>query len=106
MENANAAAANQGVPAPWAKPAEVAPETAVTSSPEPVETAPEVAKAAAPTAAETATVTVTVPKAFTLRLDHQREIKVAAGVQQMEVTNANHWYSKANGVTIYNPQGE
>lgn len=46
-------------------------------------------------------VTVTVPKAFNLRLDHFREFKFKAGVQEMERVVAEHWYSKANGVTIY-----
>ena len=48
-------------------------------------------------------VTATVPKAFILRLDHFREIQFKAGVQEMERAHADHWYSKANGVTIYAP---
>lgn len=48
-------------------------------------------------------VTVTVPKAFKLRIDNFRELNIKAGVQEMEAELANHWYSKANGVEIYKP---
>lgn len=48
-------------------------------------------------------VTVTVPKAFKLRIDHFREFDFKAGVQEMERSVAEHWYSKANGITIYEP---
>jgi hypothetical protein len=51
-------------------------------------------------------VTATVPKAFTLRLDHFREINFKAGVQEMERSHAEHWYSKANGVMVYKPRKE
>ena len=47
------------------------------------------------------TVTVTVPKAFNLRLDNHRVIAFPAGVQEMERQHAEHWYSKAWGVVIY-----
>lgn len=48
-------------------------------------------------------VIVTVPKAYKLCLDgfHMREFK--AGIQQMERSHAEHWYSVANGVAIYTP---
>ncbi len=48
-------------------------------------------------------VTVTVPHDYNLRLDHFREFKFKAGVQEMEREVAEHWYSKANGVTVYEP---
>jgi len=50
-------------------------------------------------------VTVTVPKGYKLRIDSHRELTVNAGVQQMERSLAEHWYSKANKVEIYNPKG-
>ena len=66
----------------------------------PIEPIPE---AVAPVVDETIqTVTVTVPKAFKLRLDDHTEYQFQAGVQQMDPTVASHWYSVANGVTIYN----
>lgn len=46
-------------------------------------------------------VTVVAPRAFKLRLDHFRELDIKAGVQEMERAHADHWYSKANGLTIY-----
>ncbi len=50
------------------------------------------------------TVTVTVPKAFKLRLDHNTELKFDAGIQEMDPKVANHWFAKANGVEIYQPK--
>lgn len=47
-------------------------------------------------------VTVTVPKAFTLHGDDGRAVTYEAGVQEMPAANANHWYSRANGVQQYN----
>jgi hypothetical protein len=46
-------------------------------------------------------VTVTVPKAFKLRTTHDHVVDYAAGICEMPVEHAEHWYSKANGVTIY-----
>lgn len=48
-------------------------------------------------------VTVTAPKDFKLVLDHFREVQIKAGIQEMERAWAEHWWSKANGVTIYTP---
>ena len=47
------------------------------------------------------TVTVTVPKAYILRNDTHAEVHIKAGVQEMSLVDASHWYSVANGVTIY-----
>ena len=47
------------------------------------------------------TVTVTVPKAYKLRIDNHQLIDVAAGIQEMERSHAEHWWSKAQGVKIY-----
>lgn len=49
-------------------------------------------------------VTVIVPKAFTLTRDDRAEIPFAAGVQEMYVEDAEHWYSQANGVAEYKPR--
>jgi len=46
-------------------------------------------------------VTVIVPKAYTLTLDDGRVLLVPAGIQEMSVDNAAHWFSKAQGVTVY-----
>ncbi len=48
-------------------------------------------------------VTVFVPKAFVLNLDHFRKVSIPAGVQEMEKLWADHWWSKANKVEVYNP---
>jgi len=50
------------------------------------------------------TVTVTVPKAFKLRLDHNTELKFEAGIQEMDPKVAEHWFAKANGVEVYQPK--
>jgi len=48
-------------------------------------------------------VTVLIPKDFTLTLEDHREVKYKAGVDEMPVEHADHWYSKAMGVEIYDP---
>ena len=48
-------------------------------------------------------VTVTSPKAFKLRVDNHVTVDYKAGVQEMPVSHAEHWYSKANGVVVYKP---
>ena len=84
-------------------PVDITPAPVVAPAPKkevPIEPIPE---AVAPVVDETIqTVTVTVPKAFKLRLDDHTEYQFQAGVQQMDPTVASHWYSVANGVTIYN----
>ena len=49
-----------------------------------------------------ALVIVTVPKAFQLRLDAHKVVSIKVGVQKMALNIANHWYSKVNGVEIFN----
>jgi hypothetical protein len=49
------------------------------------------------------TVTVVVPKAYVLRLDDNSELRIPAGVQEMNPAHAAHWYSEANGVSVYKP---
>lgn len=61
----------------------------------------EAAPAAPEEAADDGMVTVTVPKAFTLRTDHFTEHKIKPGVQKMSREMAEHWYCKANGVEIF-----
>ena len=60
-----------------------------------------VAEPVAEVVATPATVTVTVPKAFKLRMTHHAEVEFRAGVCEMTREQAEHWYSKANGVVIY-----
>jgi hypothetical protein len=50
---------------------------------------------------DTVYVTVTVPKAFKLRTTHDHVVDYAAGICEMPLEHAEHWYSVANGVTIY-----
>lgn len=49
-------------------------------------------------------VTATVPKAFKLRIDNHVIVDYKPGVQEMPLSHAEHWYSKANGVQVYNPK--
>lgn len=49
-------------------------------------------------------VTVTVPKAFKLRIDHHQVYEIKAGIQPMKKHLAESWYAKANGVVIYQPK--
>ncbi len=46
-------------------------------------------------------VTVTVPRAFKLTLDHATVKQYNAGIQPMLKAHADHWWSKANGVVEY-----
>ena len=100
--------ANVEVPAPTSVPEVVTPVAIEPPTPAPKKAKKEVPiepipEAVAPVVDETIqTVTVTVPKAFKLRLDDHTEYQFQAGVQQMDPTVASHWYSVANGVTIYN----
>lgn len=55
----------------------------------PVETASEV------------TVTATVPKDFILNVTHDLRVHYKAGVQEMPLDHAEHWWAKANGVKVY-----
>jgi hypothetical protein len=53
-------------------------------------------------AKEKSTMTVVVPKDFKLRVSHDSVVDYKAGVCEMPPEHATHWYSKANGVQIYN----
>ena len=108
-------------PAPWAtKAPEAAPEAIPTAPEVPAQEVAPVAEVAVPSAESTPVetvveevkaivaeavvmVTVTVPKMFKLRLDTHAETIVQAGIQEMSLELAEHWFSKANGVTIYTP---
>lgn len=46
-------------------------------------------------------VIVSVPKAFELTRDGHVSKKYAAGTQEMPRLDAEHWFSKAQGVTIF-----
>lgn len=50
-------------------------------------------------AANTKMVDVTVPKAFRLTLDDGVVVQYDYGTKQMPADHANHWWSKAMGVT-------
>jgi len=50
---------------------------------------------------ESRTVTVIVPRAYNLRLDTGEILAIREGIQEMEKPIAEHWYSKDNGVKIY-----
>lgn len=51
-------------------------------------------------------VTVTVPEAFTLHRDDGTIGVYAAGIQEMGVDDAAHWYSRARGVKVYDPKAK
>ena len=51
-------------------------------------------------------ITVTVPVKFHLTLDTHDVVQYQPGVQEMPRTHAEHWYAKANGVVVYQKQGE
>jgi len=46
-------------------------------------------------------VTVTIPKDFTLMSDSGIPHEYKAGIDEMPVSHANHWWAKAQGVEIY-----
>lgn len=47
-------------------------------------------------------VTVTVARAYTLTLDTGGVVQYSAGVQEMQIDHAEHWWSRTHGgVTIY-----
>jgi hypothetical protein len=48
-------------------------------------------------------VTVVVPHRFTLTRDNRTPVTIFPGVQEMSLTDAAHWYSRANGVKVYTP---
>jgi hypothetical protein len=49
-------------------------------------------------------VLVNVPEAFSLTDDTGTTYSFAKGVIPMSPAHRDHWYSKANGVTPFNPQ--
>lgn len=70
----------------------------------PVDTDQQAPETEVPAATPGKTVTVTVPRGFQLRVDDHTVVPVKPGVQEMLEEHATHWYSVANGVTIYNPE--
>lgn len=82
-----------------AEQAEALPEQ--TNATEQAEPATEAEQPQAAPADEAVYVTVTVPKAFKLRTTHDHIVDYAAGICEMPIEHAEHWYAKANGVTIY-----
>ena len=47
---------------------------------------------------------VTVPKSYTLTLDDGSPVVINAGVQMMPSKLATHWWSKAQGVKLFDPE--
>lgn len=80
-----------------------APETQASEAPQPDPQIPVEAKPLEQAEVSEVLVTVTVPKAFKLRVDNDVVIDYRAGVQEMPVEHAEHWYAKANGVEVYRP---
>lgn len=71
----------------------------------PLAAAANAAKAdAQPTDEPVVTVTVTVPKAFNLRVDDHTVVPYKAGVQEMPLEHAQHWWAVKNGVVEYAPK--
>lgn len=48
-------------------------------------------------------VTVMIPKDFSLTLVNHTQVHYKVGVDEMPLEHAQHWYSKAMGVEIYDP---
>jgi len=51
-------------------------------------------------------VTVTIPKNYTLTLDDHTQVQYKAGVDEMPIEHANHWWSVQNGIEIYEPKAK
>lgn len=49
-------------------------------------------------------VTVVCPKQFTLTVAHGHEVVIPAGTQELPRSYAEHWYSKAQGLVVYDPE--
>lgn len=49
-------------------------------------------------------VTAIVPKGFRLTLDDHSEVVINAGTQELPLSQASHWFAKANGVQVYDPE--
>lgn len=64
------------------------------------------AAASAPAANTQALVTAVVPRGFTLTDEEHKEFRYEAGTQEMRLDHANHWYSRACGVSIYRPKAD
>lgn len=52
------------------------------------------------------TVTVLIPKNFTLTLDDHTQVSYVAGVDEMPIEHASHWWSVQNGVEVYDPKAK
>lgn len=52
-------------------------------------------------AAASGMVTAVVPKRFELTRDHHVPVIYKAGTQKMPRSDAEHWFAKAQGVTIF-----
>lgn len=51
-------------------------------------------------------VTVVIPKPFTLTTDNGGHVHYSAGTQEMPTEHAEHWFSRAMGVTVYTPPAQ
>lgn len=51
-------------------------------------------------------VTVIIPADYRLTLDNSAEVHYKAGVDEMPVSHANHWWSKAQGVKVHTPDAD
>jgi len=49
-------------------------------------------------------VTVRIPRNFTLTLDDHTQVHYKAGIDEMPIEHAEHWYSKVHEVEIYDPK--
>lgn len=50
-----------------------------------------------------ARVTVKIPKNYSLTLENHQQVHYKAGIDEMPLNHAEHWYSKAMGVEVYDP---
>lgn len=49
-------------------------------------------------------VTAISPRPFTLTMDDHTKVEVKAGAQELPESVAMHWYAKAHGVSVYEPE--
>ena len=63
----------------------------------------DIEKASEAAAAASGQVIVSVPKAFKLTRDGHVPVEYGVGTQRMPRLDAEHWYSKVMGVTIFSP---
>lgn len=101
VKGEDGAVVNKAAPAPGPKAPRVIKNDAVANMPAPAKPAgPAVGGAYDGPIEEDDMVTANVPHAYRVRIDHTTQYEYSAGAQKMPRSHAEHWYSKAHGVTV------